>query len=216
MNIKNEFLKKNCIPEDYCDHIMKVIKNDEKPKYEIHLSPMAFYKNPDDKNSSEHLILADTVTEIKKKIKPQFIHLKEVPGITSWNEIASQLIVWQNMTCKPSVNKLPSGYIENEDMSVKWNREFVEQNNHQYAEELKKLNREKNKIFHNICGNCYALIRYELNNRISFEDAQKIWNYADEKSHPYGIYDVINTLIEVMELIKSLSLFSDEKNKNLQ
>lgn len=207
MIVTNEFLRKSNISREYHNHIIKIVKNDKNPKYEVHLSPMAFYANSSDLNSKEHIILADTIKEIEDKMNPQFVHISDVPKITSWEEILNDFEAYENMTCKPSIKKLPLNYIKDEDMSVKWNREYVERNNQQYVEELKQLNKDKNKALQNISNNCYALIRYDLDNKISFLDAQKIWNYADEQSHAFGFYDVINTLTDIIELMKSLTIF---------
>lgn len=41
------------------------------------------------------------------------------------------------------IQKLPFNYIEDENQSVKWNREFVEENNKKYLEEVANLQRKK-------------------------------------------------------------------------
>lgn len=49
------------------------------------------------------------------------------------------------MSCKPDFKRLKVGDIVDEDKSVKWNREYVEENRKKYDEEVKRLNTLKNK-----------------------------------------------------------------------
>lgn len=41
------------------------------------------------------------------------------------------------MSCKPDFQRLPKDYITDEDKSVKWNREQVEENHKQYDDAVK-------------------------------------------------------------------------------
>ena len=49
-----------------------------------------------------------------------------------------------SISTKPiSIKKLPTGHIEDENKSVKWNREFLENNNKKYIEAVANLQRER-------------------------------------------------------------------------
>lgn len=47
-----------------------------------------------------------------------------------WREIQDEFETMQRMSCVPkNIHKVPTGYIFDEEKSVKWNREQVDANN---------------------------------------------------------------------------------------
>lgn len=83
------------------------------------------------------------------------------------------------MSCKPDFQRLPKDYITDEDKSVKWNREQVEENHKQYDEAVKELNTKKNKCCNEAEENIYKVIQKTVGHHISKEAAKSVWYEAD-------------------------------------
>lgn len=63
-----------------------------------------------------------------------------------WDEIQSEFDRVYGMSCKPSgLQKYKAGHIFDENMSVKWNRDKLEEENKKFEEEVSRLNTAKNK-----------------------------------------------------------------------
>ena len=130
--------------------------------------------------------------------------------VRTWEEIEK---AWEEMTymsCKPDFSILSSNYITDENKSVKWNREQVEINNKNYKNKVKELNTRKNKRRDEILNDIYKYIQEEVGHGISLNSAIKIWNYAYEREHDYGIFDIKCCLDYVTDLISDIL---DEYNR---
>lgn len=65
-----------------------------------------------------------------------------------WDDIQREFDRVNEMSCKPvGLQKYKVGHIFDENMSVKWNREKLEEENKKYNDEVARLNTEKNKGF---------------------------------------------------------------------
>ena len=63
-----------------------------------------------------------------------------------WDEIQSEFDRAYGMSCKPSgLQKYKAGHIFDENMSVKWNRDKLEEENKKFRDEVSRLNTAKNK-----------------------------------------------------------------------
>lgn len=109
----------------------------------------------------------------------------------SWYDIQADFEEMQKMSCVPqNIRKVPHNFIFDEDQSVKWNKEQVVANNNAYSEEVARLNTLKNKRRDSIYEDIYFTIQCEVGHNLSREKAIKIWNYAWEQGHAYGIREV--------------------------
>jgi len=108
---------------------------------------------------------------------------------------------WLNFSCKPSIKKMKSDEVIDEDKSVKWNREQVAKNNNEYETQVKNLNTEKNSRLQNFKNGCYEYIIQESG--VSEDMAKKIYNYVYRLCKSYGLY----TAIEEMDVL--LDIFRD-------
>ena len=124
--------------------------------------------------------------------------------IKDWYEIHAEFNEVEKMSCKPSFNKMKSGTVIDEEMSVRWNREQVELNNKRYLEEVAKLNTAKNKARDQVYEDIYEKIMTDVGCGIKRDDAQKIWAYAYEKGHAYGFTSIQNQLDDVINLIRNI------------
>ena len=121
--------------------------------------------------------------------------------IKGWDEIQDDFNRMSSMSCRPTFSKMKVGTIIDEDKSVKWNRETVEENNRRYADEVARLNTLKNKARDDVYADIYAKIQDEIPG-ISLDAAKKIFEYAYDKGHSNGFYEIRYELIELIELIQ--------------
>lgn len=63
-----------------------------------------------------------------------------------WDEIQNEFDRAYGMSCKPSgLQKHKAGHIFDENMSVKWNRDKLEEENRKFQDEVSRLNTAKTK-----------------------------------------------------------------------
>lgn len=125
--------------------------------------------------------------------------------VKDWHEIQSDYERMQGMSCVPSsLRKVPQNYVFDEDQSVKWNKEKVIENNTAYQAEVARLNTAKNKARDAIHEDIYHTIQSEVGHGLTREGARKIWEYAYERGHAYGIYDIMSCLEELLELVSEV------------
>ena len=108
------------------------------------------------------------------------------------------------MSCKPGpeFKKIPVGTVIDEEKSVRWNREEVERIREEYTEEVKRLNRERNKKYNEVVIRIIALISKETG--LSEEKARLLWSFTYEHHHSYG-----DTLFQYLE--EYCDLYNDLK-----
>ena len=97
--------------------------------------------------------------------------------------------------------RLPSTHIEDENQSVKWNREFVENHNKLVEKHIEQYRRKVNKTFNDYIASILDSISSEIN--CSIEMAAEIYYYV------YGIRewddqeeDKLDAIEELVDLIK--------------
>lgn len=63
----------------------------------------------------------------------------------SWDDLTREAFKVREMSCTPEgLRRVKASHIEDEERSVKWNREWVERNNARHSDEVKRLQAEKN------------------------------------------------------------------------
>ena len=105
---------------------------------------------------------------------------------------------YTDFSCKPTCKKYKNGTVLDEDKSVKWNREEVVKRNLLYDDEVKRLNRKKNRMYTELVNLIQKYIIQETN--VSDKTSTKIWNYLYEEYHSYGLTECINHLDDLLEL----------------
>lgn len=96
--------------------------------------------------------------------------------------------------------KLPSSHIEDENQSVKWNREFVEQHNKGIDNQIKQRRAKINKAFNGYIDSVLDLISSEVN--CSRDMAVEIYDYVYEIRDWDYEEDKLDAIEDVVELIK--------------
>lgn len=127
-----------------------------------------------------------------------------------WADIWQKYEEMENMGRKPyGFKRIPSNFVFDEDKSVKWNKEQAQKNNDDYDNEVKRLNQEKMKRRDEIYAEIYKAIQEEVGFGISEKKAAKIWEYAYNRGHSAGWYEIIVNLDEIEKLVKFVL---DKKN----
>lgn len=106
-----------------------------------------------------------------------------------------------NMPTTPAGGKkLPENHIEDENKSVKWNREFVKANNDLYLATVSEMRRRRSLAMNKVQAEVEKFIMEYA--EVSQKGAQKIFEFAYDRGHSDGIYSVfewIETLVDLFE-----------------
>lgn len=113
-------------------------------------------------------------------------------------DLTDKIRDYNEMSCKPSFSRLKTGHITDENMSVKWNREMVEQNNKEYEAVVKSLNTLKNEKREEIVNMCKDYIVQET--KISKKKADAVYNYA-YNTFNCSMREVVDQLDDLCELV---------------
>lgn len=85
-----------------------------------------------------------------------------------WDEIQNEFDRANAMSCKPvGMQKYKAGHIFDENMSVKWNRDKLAEENKKFQDEVARLNTLKNKAFLAVHELVYQKIQEDMSWRIS-------------------------------------------------
>lgn len=118
------------------------------------------------------------------------------------------------MSCKPSdLQKYKAGHIFDENMSVKWNRDKLEEENKKFQDEVARLNTLKNKGLLAVHELVYQKIQEDIGHDLPRAAAEKIFSYAYESRHAYGFYDVRCELERLVELVSEILEMSKSRKK---
>lgn len=99
--------------------------------------------------------------------------------------------------------KLSESHIEDENQSVKWNREFVEQHNKDIDKQLGRYREKINKAFNDYINSIIEAIMDELN--CDLGTAVKIYDYVYDLRDWDDIEgDKLDAIEELVELIKDI------------
>lgn len=133
--------------------------------------------------------------------------------IINWGEKIDRM---PSIPDKEKFAKYKEGYVFDEDKSVKWNREEVERRNKEYKEEQNRLIKEHKDEWDSMINTVKFLIAEELKSILPGAKAELIhpdnlkkkadliFTKAWERSHSYGMHEV---LTEVEELVDFISDF---------
>ena len=104
-----------------------------------------------------------------------------------------------SISTKPiSIKKLPTGHIEDENKSVKWNREFLENNNKKYIEAVANLQRERSLKMNDVQKRIEKYIKDKTG--VNSKGAKAIFDFAYSEGHSFGIEEVGRWIDDLCEL----------------
>ena len=116
--------------------------------------------------------------------KSRYEHMAEKGAC--WEKARLKYDAYTNFSCKPITKKLRPDHVEDEDKSVKWNRQFVEDNNKKHAEEVAELNRKKNALLIEARDMVKYMICDELDWKLTDDDVDRLFNRWYEHYHSDG------------------------------
>lgn len=128
---------------------------------------------------------------------------KEQLNPVSFESLQRMMDEVNHLSCKPGpeFKKVAVGTILDEDKSVRWNREEVERIREEYTEEVKRLNRERNKKYTEVIEQIVEFISEETG--LSNEKAKILWEFTYGHHHAYGD-TLFNYLEEYCDLYNDL------------
>jgi len=132
-----------------------------------------------------------------------------------WDEIQNEFDRVYGMSCKPSgLQKYKAGHIFDENMSVKWNRDKLEEENKKFEDEVSRLNTAKNKDLLAVHELVYQKIQDDVGHNLSRTAAEKIFNYAYDDKHAYGFREVRWELERLVELVSEILAEQKKPQRN--
>lgn len=99
---------------------------------------------------------------------------------------------------------IPEDTILDEEKSVKWNREQVEKRNLDQQEKYESKKTQNSNMHDTQVGDIVRV--YSEYSGFSKDRIEKIFHHAYKKQHSYGIYDVIQELEEILDLLDELDI----------
>ena len=94
----------------------------------------------------------------------------------NWDRALAKYEEYLNFCCRPTTRKLRPDHIEDEDKSVKWNRQFIEDSNKKHDNEVKALNRKKNALLIEAQNMTKYLICEELDWKLTDADVERYFD----------------------------------------
>lgn len=133
-----------------------------------------------------------------------------------WDDIQREFDRVNAMSCKPvGMQRYKAGHIFDENMSVKWNRDKLAEENKKFQDEVARLNTLKNKGFLAVHELVYQKIQEDIGHDLPRAVAEKIFSYAYESKHTHSFYDVRCELERLTELFAEiLEMPKSRKKRN--
>jgi hypothetical protein len=132
-----------------------------------------------------------------------------------WEEAARRFRIYYDFKCTPTTKKLRPDHIEDEDKSVKWNRQFVEENHKKHDNEVKALNRKKNSLRTEADDFVKYLICYELDWKLSDNDVDRLYSRWYDHWHDEGIMTMLRCIESECDDIREMDWWKSMKARKV-
>lgn len=130
-----------------------------------------------------------------------------------WAEAERRFRAYYDFKCVPTIKKLRPDHIEDEDKSVKWNRQFVEDNHKQHENEVKKLNRRKNELREEAANFVKYLICYELDWKLTDADIDRLYSQWYDRWHDDGVAYMLKCIESECDDIRYMDWWKSMKER---
>ena len=125
----------------------------------------------------------------------------------SWDDLTREAFKVREMSCTPEgLRRVKASHIEDEEQSVRWNREWVEKHNARYVEEVERLHAEKNAAWDRWELKVAEKIRTEVGGTISAKQAVAIRECAFRLTKGTTFrktWECVKRLIELAKVLRS-------------
>ena len=123
----------------------------------------------------------------------------------SWDDLTREAFKVKEISCTPEgLRRVKASHIQDEEQSVKWNREWVEKNNARYLEEVKRLQAEKNAAWDRWEVKVAEKIQAEVGGRLSLKRAVAIRECAFRGTKDMTFTEKWECVKQLIELAKVL------------
>lgn len=103
---------------------------------------------------------------------------------------------------EPKLKKLHDKHIEDENKSVKWNKEFIVQNNEAYYKQNKARRDLQGEAISRLHQDFVMAVAYE--HHIKEDEASLIYWHSYQEHHSSGFHDIIGGVDELVTLIEKV------------
>lgn len=118
----------------------------------------------------------------------------------SWDAAWNDLDRAFDLSCQPAAKRVPKGYVFDEDKSVRRNAEQVESHNAAIQKEVSEKQKARSLAINQATDGIIALIADEFYGKINNEQAKVIWNFAYDRGHSGGKYEIEAQLQQLMDV----------------
>lgn len=111
------------------------------------------------------------------------------------------------ISCQPNNTKFPkikTGTIIDENQTVVWNRQYVEESQKRRAEEVNRLNKIKNQEICKVQRQIFLYIMDTIGHNLTEEKARIIWQKAWDDGHSAGIAEVFGYLKDYINFAQGI------------
>lgn len=131
----------------------------------------------------------------------------------NWEEAERRFRIYYDFQCRPTTKKLRPDHIEDENKSVKWNRQFVEDTNQKHDNEVKALNRKKNALRKEADDFVKYLICYELDWKLTDDDIDRLYSRWYNRWHDEGIHYMLSSIESECDDIRQMDWWKSMKER---
>ena len=132
-----------------------------------------------------------------------------------WDEAVRRFNIYYDFKCTPTIKKLRPDHIEDEDKSVKWNRQFVEDNHKKHDNEVKALNRKKNALREDAINFTKYLICFELDWKLTDDDIDRLFSHWYDHYRDDGVRSMLYSIESECDEIMSMDWWKNMKARKM-
>lgn len=145
--------------------------------------------------------------------KSKYAHIFEQNP--SWDRANDLYRQYDSFSCKPKTKNLRPDHVEDEDKSVKWNRQFVEDTNKKHAEEVAELNRKKNALLIEAHNMVKYLICDELEWKLTDDDIERHFDEWQDRYRDEGFAYMCHHIECECDWIRRMDWFKSMKVRKI-
>lgn len=120
------------------------------------------------------------------------------------DDIQRDLEAVANISVKPDFLRPKEGDVIDYDQTVRWNIEEVKRLQYKYDSKVEDLKSAKVAKQKRLREELYQIIVNETSDKITIEDAKRIYSFAYQERHSSGYHDVFAFLNELIRLVTSI------------